>query len=149
MTMQILISLALAYVLCGVSLVMKDLGSSGADRPSWARHPTSGKVIFVALTWFTRPFIDAYYSTGQRARAVAFGLLGVAIQIAGVAGFIWCCIAVVSHFFDGMLWIVLTSAAFIVIGAPIAIPLITLLSIPLTLLVSLPLDLFFPLKDKR
>lgn len=147
--MRLLISLSLAYVFCGVSLVIKDLRSSAVDRPSWARHPTFGMVTFVALTWFTRPFIDAYYSTGQRARAAAFGLLGVAIQIAGVAGFIWCCITLVSHFFDSMLWIILTSAVLIVIGAPIAIPLITLLSVPLTLLVSLPLDFLFPLKDRR
>jgi len=147
--MKLTISIVLAYVFTGIAQVIKDISSSPIDRPSWVRRPTLGKALLLAATWVTRPFIENLYPRGQVTRGIAFGLVGVLVQMCFLTGFIWGCITIATCLFGGPVLQIITSAIFIIIGAPIAIPLLSLLMVPVTAVVALPLDLLFPIKREE
>jgi hypothetical protein len=142
-----MISIVLAYVLTGLSHAMKDLGSSRIDKPSWARQPTLGNALFVAVTWVTRPFIEnIIQARGQVARGIAFGLTGVLVQMCLVTAFIWCCISVPVYFLDNIILQSIVAGLLILVGTLIVMPIVALLTVPLVGIVAMPLDLFFPRK---
>ena len=147
--MELITSAVIAYILSGISQVTKDLGSRAIDRPFWAMRLTPGKTILIALTWVTRPFIENFYSSGQVARAIAFGLLSVIVQMVVLTAFIWGCIAASALLFDSTIFQVITTAILIVVGALFVLPLANLVMMPLTLLVAWPLDLLFPAKNNQ
>jgi hypothetical protein len=147
--MKLTISIILAYVLSGVSQVMKDIGGRSLERPLWTTKPTFGKAILVATTWFTLPFIENVHPHGQVARGIAFGSLGVVVQMCFLTGFIWCCITISMYLFGSPVLQVISSAILIIIGALIVIPLLSLLMVPVIAVVALPLDLFFPIKREK
>jgi hypothetical protein len=146
--MRIAVSVVLAFLLSGISQVIKDLGMGPIDRPLWAMRPTVGKATIVAATWWTSPFLELILSTGQKARAFAFGLLGVILQMSVLTGFIWLCISVATHILNSTILQVVSTAVFIVVGALFVFPLVNLIMMPLTLIVAWPLDLLFPLKER-
>lgn len=113
----------------------------------WTWRPTLGKILIVGASWFTRPFLENIHRSGQVARGIAFGLLGVSLQMVVLTFLIWGCIFVANYFFDSTLLRVATTAILTIIGVFIVLPLINVLLIPLTLLISWPLDLLFPLKE--
>lgn len=145
----IIISLMLAFVLSGISQVMKDLGESAINRPGWAIRPTIGGAFMIAVSWFTRPFIDAYYSNGQLARGIAYGLLGVVTQLAVLTAFFWGAITISGSYIDLTIWHVVAVGFILVFGAPIILPIASIIIIPITLIIALPLDLLFPLKSSK
>jgi hypothetical protein len=116
------------------------------DRPLWVMRPTFGMAIFVAVTWFIRPFQKILTTTGQKARTFAFGAFGVIGQMSILTAFIWLCIAIATHIFDSTILQVVSTAVFIAIGALFVSPLVNLIMIPLSLIVAFPLDWLFPLK---
>lgn len=145
--MRLALSIILAYVLTGLSHVMKDLGSSPIDKPSWTRQPTLGMALFVAVTWVTRPFIEnIVQARGQVGRGIAFGLAGVLVQMCLLTGFIWCCISISVYFLDNLLLQGILSGLLILVGALIVMPIVTLLTVPVVGVIAIPLDLFFPRK---
>lgn len=145
---ELVISAGLAYVLSGLAQVTKDLGSPIHDRPGWARRPTIGVAVLVALTWVIHPFIDTYYDTGQRGRAAVFGLLGVLVQMSVLTAFVWGCLIGAHAISDSTFWVVVLSAAFMLVGTLIVLPLANLVVMFLILLLSWPLDLLFPLTQR-
>jgi len=147
--MILAISGILAFVVSGVLLTSKDLSRRAVDRPSWALRPTLAKAAVNTLTWWARPFIDNYDSTGRMARAAAFGLLAVATQMTLFTALTWYCIALAGRLFDNAALIVTAAAVFILIGGAIVLPIATILTIPLTLLLSLALDWLFPLGKRK
>lgn len=146
--MEIVICAALAYVLAGISQVTKDLGGRVIDRPGWARRPTIGKVILVALTWPSRPVIGAGFSTGRLARSIAFATLGVATQMIVLTSFLWGSYAIAGLVFKNLAFQLALAAVIAFIGSLFVLPLVTLLMVPVTLLLAWPLDLLFPEKSK-
>jgi len=144
--MEIAISFVLAFVISGVSQVAKDLGGSPPDRPFWALRPTSGKMLLVGLTWFVRPSLDIFHCCGQLARSVAFGLLGATVRLTTLAGFVFGCISIAQHFFDGTIAVVVTSALLMIVGSFIVLPIVSFVVFSVTILLSIPLDLLFPLR---
>jgi len=145
----IIISLLLAFALSGISQVIKDLGESALNRPGWARQPTISGALMVGVSWFTRPFIDAYYSNGQMGRAIAYGLLGVIAQLSVLTVFFWGAITISGNYIDSTLWQAVAVGVILIFGAPIILPIASILIIPVTLIVALPLDLLFPLKSTK
>ena len=141
--MEIVICALLAYLLSGISQVIKDLGGNVIDRPMWAMNPTLGKTITVALTWPSRPIL-ASHTSGQFARAVAFGVLGVLIQMTVLTAFIWASYAVAGLVFEGFIFKLILAAVIAFIGSLFVLPLVTLIMVPVTLLLAWPLDLLFP-----
>tara|TARA_R110002049_G_scaffold296531_1_gene484694 strand:+ start:412 stop:2232 length:1821 start_codon:yes stop_codon:yes gene_type:complete len=137
----------LAFVVSGIAQVMKDLGQMPLHKPGWAQRPSFLGAVLVALTWFTRPVIDGFYSTGQKPRALAFGVLGIVIQLSVLTAFFAGAISLSVNWFDAT-WIqVVFVAALVIFGAPIVLPLASIVIIPFTLILSLPLELLFPLKQ--
>lgn len=148
--MRIAISVMLAFVLSGIAEVVQDLRSRPIDRPMWVTQPTLGKAILIAVTWFTTPFLKVYYSTGQKARAVAFGTLAAIGQMSILTGLIWLCISAATHVFDSAILQVVSTTVFIVVGFLFVLSLANLILLPLmTLIVGWPLDLLFPLKGRN
>ncbi|MCD2453177.1 hypothetical protein GO003_022600 [Methylicorpusculum oleiharenae] len=145
----IIISLLLAFVLSGISQVMKDLGESPINRPGWAMRPTVGGAFMVAISWFSRPFIDAFYSNGQLGRAIASGLLGVLTQLSVLTIFFWGAITLTGNYIDSTILQVIVVGAILVFGAPIILPIASILIIPITLIVAFPIDFVFPLKESK
>jgi len=116
-------------------------------KPGWALRPSLSGALFVAVTWAARPVMDSYYSTGQKARAVAFGILGVLIQLSVLTAFFVAAISLsVSWFNNGWLRSVVV-AALVIFGAPIILPIASIVMMPITLVLSFPLNLLFPLKQ--
>ena len=145
----IIISLILAFVFSGISQVMKDLGESPINRPGWAMRPTAGGAFMAAISWFTRPFIDAYYSNGQLGRAIAYGLLGVLTQLTVLTAFFWGAITLTGNYIDSTVLQVIAVGVILVFGAPIILPIASILIIPITLIVAFPIDFIFPLKESQ
>lgn len=146
--MTIIISMTVAFVLSGISQVTKDLGGRTIDRPMWTTRPTLGKAALVAATWFTRPIIENIYSTGQKARGIAFGTLAVLVQFALITGLIWCCIAASTSIFDNLFLQIITTSILVIVAALFVMPLVTIVMMPVMLILALPLELFFPLRSK-
>lgn len=145
----LLTAFGLAFVMSGISQVMKDIGQRPIDRPGWAHKPSLSGALIVAVTWFTRPILDGYYSTGQKARAVAFGVLGVLIQLSVLTAFFVAAILLSSSWFDSTWLQIVIVAALVIFGAPIILPLASIVIMPVTLILSLPLDFLFPLKQSN
>jgi hypothetical protein len=141
------ISIALAFLLCGIAEAIQGLTHFPVrDRPGWAQHPTLAKAAFGAATWFVSPFLEIYYSTGQKARAVAFGALGATTQMGILTGLSWLCISAATHIFDNTILQVASTAVFLVVGV-FVMPWVNLILVPLvTLILGWPLGLLFPLK---
>jgi hypothetical protein len=144
--MELLISVALAYVFCGIATVMKDLNAQPIDRPQWAFRPTLRGAIFIAATWWARSFVDG---PGPVRRRVAFALMGAVSQLGVLTFFIWGCIAVSIYFFTSAPIQIASAAVLVVVGSQIVLPLLSFLMIPVTLLVAWPLDLLFPLEQAK
>lgn len=145
--MEIIISALLAYVLSGISQVTKDLGGNVIDRPMWAMKPTLGKAILVAITWPTRPILEGSYSTGQLARSIVFGGLGVVTQMTVLTAFIWGAFTLAGLVFENLALQLILATVIAFIGSLFVLPLVSLLMVPITLLLAWPLDLLFPLKS--
>jgi hypothetical protein len=94
-------SLALAYVLLGVSQVTEDLVADPFSKPMWAMRPTFGKMLLVGLTWFTRPFVEAAHSQ-QVARGIAFAIPIVILSFATLTAYTWVCIIAAEYWFDNL-----------------------------------------------
>jgi len=144
--MELVLSVLLAYIVYGISQVTDDLLGRAIDRPMWAMRPTLGKALFVAATWFTRPFLESC-PTNPVVRGIAASLLSVTLPMVVLTGFIWCCIAAANYVFDSTFLRVAATAVLMLILAPFVLPLITILMLPLTLLILWPLDLLFPLRE--
>jgi len=144
---KITISIALAYLLAGISQVTEDLGATPVDRPFWAIRPTLSKALFVGATWIARPFQKAGHSN-QIAREIAFGLFSVTLHLAVLTGFIWCCITASAYLFDNVALQVVAIVVLLIVGTRFLMPWLNLLLMPLTWIVALPLDLLFPLKEQ-
>lgn len=88
------------------------------------------------------------YSEGRdKARNVAFGLVGLTFQMVVATGFIWLCITLSTHLFDSAILRVIATAIFFVLGAFFVLPFVMIAVTPLMLLVSLPLEWIFPSQD--
>jgi len=140
------ISLVLAYVLLGVSQVTEDLAADPLSKPMWALRPTFGKMLLIAATWFTRPFVDAGHSQ-QVARGIAFAIPKVILPFAMVVMFSWVCIIAAEYWFDNLPLQILTVAVLLIIGGRVVMPWVSLLMMPVSWLIALPLDWLFPLKE--
>jgi hypothetical protein len=142
---NITISLALAYVLLGVSQVTEDLVADPLGKPMWAMRPTFGKMLPVGLTWFTRPFVEAAHSQ-QVARGIAFAILKVILSFATLTAYTWVCIVAAEYWFDNFAFRILTIAVLLLVGGRFVIPWVSLLIMPLTVIIALPIEWLFPLK---
>lgn len=142
---NITISLVLAYVMLGVSQVTEDLSTDPISKSMWALRPTFGKMVLVAATWFTRPFIEAMH-TEQVARGVAFAVLKVIVPFAMLVAFTWICIIASEYWFDNLALRILTVAVLLIVGGRFVLPWVNLLMMPLSLIIALPIDWLFPLK---
>lgn len=150
MNAQILaLSFALAFLLSGIAQVLKDLGQRSIDKPGWALHPSFVGTLLAGITWFTRPILDSYSSTGQKARAVAFGTLGVVTQLTVLTAFFYGAILLATSWFDSVLAQAAIVIAFLVLGTPIILPVASILIVPVTWILSVPLDMVFPLKESK
>lgn len=148
--MRAAVSVALAFLLSGISQVIKDLGDRPMDRRGWALQPTLGKAILVAATWWATSSLDLIHATGQKARSVAFGILGVIEQMIVLTGLIWICISAATHIFDSAILQVVSTMVFIAVSVLFVLPLANVIVIPLiTLIVGWPLELLFPLKGRN
>jgi hypothetical protein len=145
--MKIVISALLAYILSGISQVSKDLAGRATDRPMWTTRPTVGKALLVGATWIIRSFLESIHQTGQIARGIAFGLLGITLQMVVLTFFVWGCIAAAATIFDSMLLRLVAMLALMMIGSFIVLPLINVLMVPMTLVLAWPVDLLFPIKE--
>jgi hypothetical protein len=148
MLVKIVISVCVAYLICGIAQVVGDLTADPVKRPSWAWRPTLGKVLVATAIWFTSPLVAALYSSRLVARTFAFAFLGVILQMIVLTALVWGCISISQHLFDSVALQATVATVMVIVGAPIVIPLLTLLMTPLTILIMLPLDLLFPIKDK-
>jgi len=144
--MEIAISFVLAFVISGVSQVAKDLGGRPLDRPFWTLQPTFWKMLLVGLTWFVRPILDISNSGAPLARSVAYGLLGATVQLTTLTAFVFGCISMAQHFFDGTFAVVVTSALLMIVGSFIVLPIVSFVILLATVLLSIPINLLFPLR---
>lgn len=149
--MEIIISVVVAYLLLGAAYVIRDL-RGGILGPRWAWTPTVGKAIFVAATWVKRSItiniIDSISSDVSVARAIAFGLLGVILDMCVLTGFIWCCIIVSAHILHSVVLQIVAAAILVIVGALLVLPLLKFLTMPLALIIMWPLDLLFPRNER-
>jgi hypothetical protein len=128
--------------------IIGDLGSSPQGKPFWAMEPTLGKALFYGLTWVVRPIVENYYSTGQFARSLVFGLLTIFTKMIAVTLYIFGCFFVTSHFFDNMFLRITVAAALVPATGWIVLPLINVIISIILLIVAFPLDIIFPLADE-
>lgn len=140
------ISLALAYVLSGISQVTADLTADPISKPMWAMRPTFGKMMFVGAAWFARPFIEATHSQ-QVARGIAFAIPKVVLPFATLLVFVWLCIIAAEYWFENLALRTVAVAVLLIVGGRFVMPLVNLLTVPLSILIALPLDWLFPLKE--
>lgn len=136
-----------AYVLCGISRVLKDLSINGITRPLWALEPTLGRAVLVVIGWPVRPIAEAYASSRQIARSVVFGLLSIVTQMIVLTGYIWLSHEIAKLAFDNFILEIILTVVIAVFGAFIAIPIGTAVLTPIIFLVSIPLNFLFPLKN--
>lgn len=141
--MEIIISAILAYLLSGISQVLKDLSEEPLDRPGWAMHPSFGMALIVGATWFMRPTLEYSYR-GNWGRTLVSGVLGFFLQMSFLTLFVFGCISLASLFFDSIILKVTLTVVLIVIGSFIILPLLKILMIPVVLIISLPLLFLFP-----
>ena len=144
--MEIVIALVLAYLMSGISLVITDLGAPPLDRPGWALNPTLGSIIINALIWFIRPFTDQYFMFGQLSRAIAFGLLNLLAEFAGLFFVFWWLLNFLPAAIGSTVLVIVAIAVIFIVGLFILPPLITLVVLPITGILSIPLNLIFPIK---
>ena len=144
--MEIVICALLAYVLSGVLRVSKDLGKKVISRPAWTTNATAGKIIMAALGWPIDPIVEATRASGQFARSLAFGLLGVTVQMITVTAYIWFSYAIAGVVFDVFELQLALAAVIVAAGSFSVLPLMTYIMAPVTLLFAWPLSLLFPKK---
>lgn len=142
---EVLVGVFLTYVICGVHTVVTDLGTEPLHRPGWALRPTFGVAGLVALTWFTRPYVEQYGLHGQRGRSAAFGTLNLVaefgVQVAALsylAGFL------LAHF--NFVFVVAVLGVVFAVGIFILPTLASVIALPITFVGSIPLNFIFPLK---
>jgi hypothetical protein len=140
--MKIAICIAVAFLLSGISQVMKALSARVIDRPSWAINPTFGKMILVAATWFVHPFM--LVPPDRRARHYAFGLLGVLVQLFVLASLTWLCISIATYFFDNAILQLIITSVILIASIFLIMPVISVVMMPLMAILALPIDLLFP-----
>ena len=145
--MDIFACALLAYVLCGISRVIKDLSINGPSRPLWALQPTLVRGVLVVIGWPVRPIVETYASTRQIARSIAFGLLSIFTQMLVLTGYIWLSHEIAKLVFQNFIFEILLTLVIAIIGAFIALPIGTAVLTPIIFLVSIPLNLLFPLKN--
>jgi len=137
-------SLVVAFFLIGFATVVSDFNGRAIDRPTWTFRPTIGKAFTMAATWFVRPFIETYDSTGSKVRALVMGLAIIALRLSVVSTLIWSAIHLSQRLFDSSLAVVACAAVLIVVGAMFILPLVNLLLVPLTLLLVVLLNFILP-----
>jgi len=136
-----------AYVLCGVSRVLKDLSINGEARPLWALNPTLARAILVVIGWPVRPIVEAYASSRQIARSIVFGLLSIVTQMLVLTGYIWLSHELAKLVFENFILQIILTLVIAVVGSFIAMPIGSALLTPIIFLISIPLNLLFPLKN--
>jgi hypothetical protein len=146
--MTILISLILAFILCGVTRVLTDLRSRGSGNPGWTEKPSLGKAFMIAITWFTRPTPANIHPPGTRAKGLMFGALCSLIQFAMLVILIWAGITAVTQVFDNVFLQIIVVAGFLAVLAAYVMPVFTLAVIPLIVSLAVLLDKLFPLRTK-
>jgi len=142
---NITISFVLAYLLAGISQITEDLAADPLSKPMWALRPTFGMMLFVGMTWFTRPFVEALHEQ-QVARSVTFAALKLLLPFAMTVALVWVCIAASEYWFENLALRILAVAVLLLLGARFVAPWLSLLMLPLTWIIALPIDLLFPLK---
>jgi len=145
--MDVLACALFAYVLCGISRVLKDLSINGTARPLWALEPTLGRAILVVIGWPVRPIVEAYASSRQIARSIVFGLLSIVTQMLVLTGYIWLSHEIAKLVFENFILEIILTLVIAVFGAFIALPIGTAVLTPIIFLVSIPLNFLFPLKN--
>lgn len=141
--MDILLYVGIAYVLCGISLVLNDVSGRPIDRPSWAILPTLQKALGVGLLWFVRPTLDAS-SFGISTRAVAFGAFGALVQLMVTTALVWACAAISGMISEASIVRVLLSSVFLVVAMLFVMPILKIPLMLITTVIAIPLDLLFP-----
>lgn len=147
--MEVLLYAGLAFILCGISQVLRDLSGPVHNRPFWAMQPILTKAIQVSVLWFIRPIIDARTTRTLTARAIAFGTFGTLFQLAVATVIVWASVVLSGLVLEAIIARVLLSAIFLVIATVFVLP---VLQIPLMLIMSsiaVPLDLLFPDYERR
>ena len=145
--MDVFVCALFAYLLCGVSRVIKDLGIQGINRPLWALNPTTVKVLLVILGWPVRPFAESYFSSRQVARSLVFGLLSVLTQMLVLFVHIWISYSIATWAVENFAFQIFLTVIIAVVGAFIVVPLVNVLLTPIIYLITVPLNLLFPLKN--
>lgn len=148
-TMKIIISAIVAYLVLGFSHSMKDLGESAANKPPWARNPSFLTFLSVSLSWCLGPYLEMRWSGHSLGRSISYGILQVCIRLALITGFVWLCISGATCIFDNLVFQILASILFLLVGTFIVLPVAGLLVIPIMIPFAFAIDVIFPLKPNR
>lgn len=123
--MRITISIALAYALAGISQVTQDLKADPVHRPIWAIRPTVGQAIFVAATWPLGRYLNALVPgrvQGSNAVDAIVITLGLALDLAILTGFVWCCITASAYAFESAPARIASVVVLLAIGGRFVLP---------------------------
>lgn len=131
MTIEIALSLLVAYILSGLGMLARDMSLGPIHRPAWTRNPTIPIMAFVAVTWPMR-----------------LGIIGSCFQLALLATVIYGSYELSKMIFDNALLRLLVAPLFIGVGFVFILPILNWVLIPLTLLFSV-LAQFFGKTIKR
>ena len=137
--MHVLLSCILSYMLCGLGKVSESLRADPLQMPGWAFRPTLGKMLLVGITW---PF-----AVIVNAPSVGFGIFVATLQFAELGLFAWCCITVALFLFRDFILQILSCGVFLLFGAYIIRPLVSMITIFIVTALVLPFS-FFRTSDK-
>ena len=143
--MLLTLSLAISYLLAGVSEVSGHLTARAMDKPAWARRPTIAIVVLEIVIWPLGSLANA----GFGSRAKAFGLLGIVGRLAVLTFAVWLALTTSAALTHTLALRIVVGAVLLVLAIFVLLPLLNLLMVPVTLLLAFPLDLLFPLKDRE
>jgi hypothetical protein len=146
MTTEVIISLALAYIVLGIAQASNDLDSrrNPLYTVQWALRPSLGMAIAIAALWPNRHFLRQWHRGQGLIRSIASGLIITALSMASLSAFFWGCIWAAEHLFDNAALVVASAAGFMIVGSFIALPIEMMLSLAVGALLFSVLDVILP-----
>lgn len=140
--------ITISYFCAGLFSVIADLNQGPMDAKAWTRQPTFSKILFFSSIWFVVPILETWPGQFNRARTIAFGLLGSVTKLASFTFYTWItwtlsCYITSNTIFQILLCLVIFSIVCLFIAPLMVIPLSFI-----TLILAIPLEWLFPLKDQ-
>lgn len=142
--MELTVALVVAYALCGLGTVFRNVQAPMLQRRARARHPTVGFVLFLLVAWW----VDGMLNSDRSPRAIAAATVGAVVQVAVEAVGVYGCWWLATLLADGLVARLLLATAGLILTQVFLAPLI---KAPLTLLLTLlaiPIGLIFPGKKR-